>query len=76
VQDNDLPGNYRADRKSTVEEQDDLFELIRKRRVEQRRTEIAVKGERLRQAVKMGTAQQFDRVEDLKSYLFADDEVY
>ncbi len=57
-----------------VEEQDDLFELIRKRRIEQRRTEIAAKGERLRQAVKMGTAQQFDNIEDLKLYLFADDE--
>jgi hypothetical protein len=59
-----------------VEEQDDLFEPIRKRRVEQRRTEIAAKSERLRQAVKMGTVQQFDHVEDLKLYLFADDEVY
>jgi hypothetical protein len=57
-----------------VEEQEDLFELIRKRRIEQRRTEIAAKGKRLRQAVNMGTAQQFDNVEDLKSYLFADDE--
>jgi hypothetical protein len=57
-----------------VEEQDDLFELIRKRRIEQRRTEIATNGERLRQAVKMGTALSFDNVEDLKSYLFADDE--
>ena len=57
-----------------VEEQDDLFELIRKRRIEQRRTEIATNGERLRQAVKMGTALSFVNVEDLKSYLFADDE--
>jgi glycine/serine hydroxymethyltransferase len=65
-----------------VEDQDDLFELIRKRRSphsggfanEQRRTEIAEVGERLRQAVKMGTAKSFDNVEDLKSYLFADDE--
>ena len=57
-----------------IEEQDDLFELIRKRRIEQRRTEIATKGERLRQSVKMGTAERFDNVEDLKLYLFADDE--
>ncbi len=65
-----------------VEEQDDLFELIRKRRMEQsgdyaidrRRTKIAEVGERLRQAVKMGTAKSFDNVEDLKSYLFSDDE--
>ncbi len=57
-----------------VEDQDDLFELIRKRRIEQRRTEIAAVGERLRQEVKMGTALSFDNVEDLKSYLFADDE--
>jgi hypothetical protein len=57
-----------------IEEQDDLFELIRKRRIEQRRTEIAEVGERLRQAVKIGAAKSFDNVEDLKSYLFADDE--
>ena len=57
-----------------VEEQDDLFELIRKRRIEQRRTEIAEVGERLRQEVRMGTAFSFDNVEDLKSYLFANDE--
>ena len=57
-----------------VEEQDDLFELIRKRRIEQRRTEIAEVGKRLRQEVRMGTALSFDNVEDLKSYLFADDE--
>ena len=57
-----------------VEEQDDLFELIRKRRIEQRRTEIAEVGKRLRQEVRMGTAKSFDNVEDLKSYLFADDE--
>ena len=65
-----------------VEEQDDLFELIRKRRSpqsggyanEQRRTEIAEVGKRLRQEVRMGTAKSFDNVEDLKSYLFADEE--
>ena len=57
-----------------VEEQDDLFELIRKRRIEQRRTEIAEVGKRLRQEVRMGTAKSFDNVEDLKSYLFADEE--
>ena len=57
-----------------IQEQDDLFELIRKRRIEQRRTEIAANGERLRQALKMGTAQRFDNVEDLKLYLFAGDE--
>jgi hypothetical protein len=55
-----------------VEEQEYLFELIRKRRIEQRRTEIAEVGERLRQEVRMGTAKSFDNVEDLKSYLFAD----
>jgi hypothetical protein len=65
-----------------VEEQDDLFELIRKRRSpqsggyanEQRRTEIAANGERLRQEVRMGTALSFDNVEDLKSYLQTDSE--
>ena len=57
-----------------VDEQNDLFELIRKRRIEQRRTEIAEVGERLRQEVRMGTAQEFENVEDLKSYLQTDSE--
>ena len=57
-----------------VEEQDDLFELIRQRRIKQRRTEIAEVGERLRQEVRMGTAQSFDNVEELKSYLQTDSE--
>jgi hypothetical protein len=63
-----------------IEEQDNLFELIRQRRMEQnggfaneqRRTEIAEVGERLHQEVRMGTAQSLDRVEDLKSYLQTD----
>ena len=59
-----------------VEDQDDLFELIRKRRVEQRRAEIAANAKRVFQSVEMGIAKSFDNVEDLKSYLFADDEVY
>jgi hypothetical protein len=65
-----------------VEEQDDLFELIRQRRMEQtggfaheqRRPEIAEVGERLHQEVRIDTAQGFDNVEGLKSYLQADSE--
>jgi len=59
----------------STEEREQLFELIRQRQVEERRTEIAANGERLRQSVKMGTAERFDNVEDLKSYLLADDEL-
>ena len=57
-----------------IEEQDDLIELIRKRRIEQRRSEIAANAQRIYQSIEMGTAKSFDNVEDLKSYLFADDE--
>jgi hypothetical protein len=59
-----------------IEEQDDLFELIRKRRIEQRRTEIATNARQVLQAVEMRTAKSFINFEDLKSYLLADDEVY
>jgi hypothetical protein len=57
-----------------VAERDSLLELIRQQQIEQRREEIAATGERVRQAVKMGTAQNFENVEDLKSYLQADSE--
>ena len=56
-----------------VAERDSLLELIRQQQIEQRRDAIA-DGERVRQAVKMGTAQEFENVEDLKSYLQADSE--
>ena len=58
-----------------VAERDSLLELIYQQQIdEQRRDEIAATGERVRQAVKMGTAQEFENVEDLKSYLQADSE--
>jgi hypothetical protein len=50
----------------SIEEQDNLFELIRRRRIEQRRSEM--------QAVAMGTAKSFNNFEDLQSYLLDDDE--
>ena len=61
-----------------TEDRDSLLKLIRQQQIEQRRDEIAESGERLLQAVKMGTAQSFDKIEDLKSYLLADepDEVH
>ena len=57
-----------------VEEQDDLFELIRKRRIEQSRAEIAANAERVFESVELGTAKSFTNFDDLKSYLLADDE--
>jgi hypothetical protein len=58
----------------SIEEQENLFELIRRRRIEQRRAEIATNARQTLQAVEMGTAKSFTNFEDLKSYLLADDE--
>jgi hypothetical protein len=57
-----------------VAERDSLLKLIRQQQIEQRRDEIAATGEQVRQAVKMDTAQSFENVEDLKSYLQAESE--
>ena len=57
-----------------IDEQDNLFKLILKRRIEQRRFEIATSGEHLRQSIKDGTARRFNNIEDLKSYLFEEDD--
>jgi hypothetical protein len=57
-----------------VTERDSLLELIRQQQIEQRRDKIAATGERVHQALKMGTVQDFDNVEDLKSSLQADSE--
>jgi hypothetical protein len=57
-----------------VAERDSLLELIRQQQIEQRRDEMAATEERVRQAVKMGTVQDFEDVEDLKSYLQTDSE--
>jgi hypothetical protein len=56
-----------------TEDQDQLFELIRKRRVETRRAEIAVNAQEVFKAVEMGTAKR-GTFEELKSYLLEDDD--
>ncbi|MFM6196267.1 hypothetical protein [Planktothrix sp.] len=57
----------------TVEEQERLFELIRKRRIENRRSEIAANAQEVFKAVEAGTAIQ-GSFEDLRSYLLVEDE--
>ena len=57
----------------SVEDQDYLFDLIRKRRVEKRRLEIRKNGEETLQALAIGTAQR-GTAEDIKAYLLEDDE--
>lgn len=59
--------------KLSPEDQDELFELIRKRRIEQRRSEILANAQRAFKAVDEGTAKR-GSFEDLKSYLLEDDE--
>ena len=56
-----------------VEDQDDLFELIRKRRIEQRRAEILANAQEVMQAVKAGTAKK-GSVNDLIADLLGDDD--
>jgi hypothetical protein len=56
-----------------IEEQEYLFELIRKRRIENRRSEIATNAQKVLKAVEAGTAIK-GNFEDLKSYLLAEDE--
>jgi len=55
-----------------TEDQDQLFELIHKRRVEARRAEIAANAQEVFQAVEMGTAKR-GTFKELKSYLLEDD---
>lgn len=59
--------------KLSTEDQEELFELIRKRRIEQRRSEILANAQRAFKAVDEGTAKR-GSFEDLKSYLLEDDE--
>ena len=56
-----------------IEEQDDLFELIRKRRIEQRRAEILANAQEVMQAVKSGTAKK-GSINDLIADLLGDDD--
>jgi hypothetical protein len=57
----------------STEDQDELFELIRKRRIEQRRLEILANAQIALKAVDEGTAKR-GNFEDLKSYLLEVDE--
>jgi hypothetical protein len=56
----------------SIEDQEQLFELIRKRRIEARRAEIAANAQEVFKAVETRTAKQ-GTFEELKSYLLADD---
>jgi hypothetical protein len=56
----------------SMEDQEQLFELIRKRRVEARRAEIAANAQEAFKAVEMGTAKR-GSFEDLKAYLLTDE---
>ncbi|MEM9451266.1 MAG: hypothetical protein AAGA75_22400 [Cyanobacteria bacterium P01_E01_bin.6] len=55
------------------EDQDALFELIRKRRIEARRSGIAANAQVVLQAVDEGTAQR-GSFEDMKAYLLSDED--
>lgn len=57
----------------SIEDQDDLFELIRKRRIEQRRLEIAANAEMLKQEFQQGAAKR-GTVDDLIADLLEDDD--
>jgi hypothetical protein len=57
----------------SIEDQDELFELVRKRRIEQRRSEIFANAQRVFLAGEQGTAKRGDFA-DIKSYLLEDDE--
>jgi ribosomal 50S subunit-associated protein YjgA (DUF615 family) len=56
-----------------TEDQEQLFELIHKRRIEARRAKIAANAQEVFQAVEMGTAKR-GTFEELKSYLLEDDD--
>jgi hypothetical protein len=58
--------------KLSTEDRDELFELIRKRRLEQRRSEILANAQQAFKAVDKGTAKQ-GSFEDIKSYLLDDE---
>jgi len=57
----------------TIEDQDSLFELIRKRRIENRRAEIVANAQEVFKSVEMGTAKR-GTFEELKAYLLEDNE--
>ena len=57
----------------SIEDQDQLFELIRKRRIENRRAEILANAQEVMQAFKNGTAKR-GSVDDLIADLLGDDD--
>ena len=57
----------------SIEDQDQLFELIRKRRTENRRAEILANAQEVMQAFKNGTAKR-GSVDDLIADLLGDDD--
>jgi hypothetical protein len=57
----------------SIEDQDYLFELIRKQRIDARRKEIAANAQEIFKAVEEGTAMK-GSFEDLKTYLLDDEE--
>ncbi|MDJ0578363.1 MAG: hypothetical protein QNJ65_24815 [Xenococcaceae cyanobacterium MO_234.B1] len=57
----------------SVEDQDYLFDLISKRRIEKRRLEIKQNGEETLQALASGTAKR-GTAKDIKAYLLEDEE--
>ena len=57
----------------SIEDQDQLFELIRKRRIENRRDEILANAQEVFKAVETGTAMR-GTFEELKSYLLEEEE--
>lgn len=59
--------------KLTIEEQERLFESIRKRRIKNRRAEILANAQEVMQAFKNGTAKR-GSVDDLIADLLGDDD--
>jgi hypothetical protein len=57
----------------SIEDQDYLFELIRKRRIEKRRKQIAENGEETLKSLAMGTAKK-GSAEEIMAYLLEDEE--
>jgi hypothetical protein len=57
----------------SIEDQDYLFELIHKRRIEKRREEIAKNGQETLNALAMGTAKK-GTAEEIMAYLLEDEE--
>ncbi len=55
------------------EEQERLFKLLRKRRIEARRSEIAANAQEVLESVKAGTAQR-GNFEEMKAYLLSDED--